>query len=409
VFAVNPFLVQYGGSIATETPFALLLVLSVASLSKDGDARWRLVFAGAASIAAALTRLAGIPILAALWVHWLLDRRWKRLAVFTLASAATVGVWLLWAAAGDEQFMGQSYLASVTSPGAWEAGPWGLVRRFVRKGANYIGVLLPYVLPVPTVGGTPIDNGVAAVLITAGLLAGVVILWRRWRVACLALLSYAVMLLIWPWRTERFIVPMLVLIVPALVVGLGWFGRLASRRAELAVVIAAMSIIGATGAVRTGHLVRQRMGCDRNGPMPPPACVRLDERSYFEAIRYIQGSTPEDAIFLSLKPEPLYLYTGRRSVGARRALAQADTDFIDHLRGTRTEYILLGSLQGSEPGRLAGLLQTNCDALELVAFFPARTYLFRVRDAGQNSDGRACDAVRRYRIANANRDFLRDP
>jgi hypothetical protein len=410
VLSMNPLMVRYGGSIASETPFALFTVIAIAMLARPSESPRRNLVAGAASIAATLTRLAGVPLLAGVGLDWLLQRRWRRSALYALACAVTIGAWLAWSAAAPEQFVGKSYIADVTSRGPWQGGPWTILRRIPAKLYIYMGQEIPHALAIPTIPGTPVDNLIGVTILAAGLLAGLVVLLRRWRVAALTLLAYAGMLLVYPWNTGRFVVPMFTLMVPALIVGLAWLGgRLRTRTGWVVMAVPAL-ILFVSGAVRTSATVRANAGCDRSAAMPAAECMRRDQASFFEALRYIEAETEPDAVFLSMKPEPLYLYTGRRSVGARRALAQPDERFIAHLRGEGASYVLLGSVQIHEIGEMARLLELHCASLRLIEYFPARTYLFRIRPAGERDEtGRACEAVRAYRAANENRHFERDP
>ena len=409
VLAVNPLVVQFGGSIATEAPFSALLVLAVGLLARPDVSRARAGVVGAAAIAAALTRVAAIPIVIAVGLFWALERRWKRLGLFAAATLATVGVWLVWSAAGPQRLVGRSYFMDLAAPEGWQAGPWSILLRFGRKVPFYLGRGIPYALATPTVSDTQVDNMIAAGIVAISLLIGVVVLLKRWRAAGLALLAYACMLVVWPWSNERFLVPVMVLIVPSALAGIAWLGRLRGPRTELAIVAITAVALTAAGAGKTASAARLMLQCDRSGPMPPAACVKRDQGSYFAALDYIVKNTPEDAIFINLKPEPFYLYTGRKTLGVL-SVTEEPGAFANAARAAGASYVLLGSLQAGEPRRLALQLEASCSSLEFVEFFPARTYLFRIGSEVPEAVGqRACEAISRYRIANANRDFGRDP
>jgi hypothetical protein len=185
--------------------------------------------------------------------------------------------------------------------------------------------------------------------------------------------------------------------------------RVAGRRwAAVPVVVWAVAVFGAAG-VRTAGAVAASMPCERAQDLPADGCLKRDQASFFEAVRYIRANVPADAIFLSAKPEPLYLYAGMRSVGFRSSLRVPQEEFEAHLRESGVGYVLLGSLQSREPRRMPDLLGPMCDRLELVEKFPARTYLFRLRAPGEQGPSAACGAIEEYRAANVNRDFERDP
>jgi hypothetical protein len=111
-----------------------------------------------------------------------------------------------------------------------------------------------------------------------------------------------------------------------------------------------------------------------------------------------------------MKPEPLFYYTGHQSVGTLDIAFPPDSEFIGRIRREGAGYILLGSLQSQEPGRLSRRMMASCDKLTLEAFFPARTYLFRV-ETPPTAEGRrvSCEAMVRYRAANIGRNFGGDP
>ncbi|HSG08505.1 MAG TPA: hypothetical protein VLA36_09110, partial [Longimicrobiales bacterium] len=160
---------------------------------------------------------------------------------------------------------------------------------------------------------------------------------------------------------------------------------------------------------RTGVLARSWVDCDRSAyPFPPsPACLAPDQVSFFGAVEFIRDSLPEDARFLAVKAEPLWYYSGRRSVFYPIALGESEAGFLPYLRSEGVDWILLGSLQVSEPRRFAELVQANCAGLRLAGTVPPRTYLFELRrdSAAAGEDLGACQAVADYMEANVGRDF----
>ncbi|MCI0433223.1 MAG: glycosyltransferase family 39 protein [Gemmatimonadetes bacterium] len=409
LLAVNPLLVQYGGSIATETPFGLFAATTLALLAVSDPSPGRAALAAVLAVCAVMTRIAGIPLAVAVALLWLLQRRWRQAVLFAGFSVLVIGGWLLWAASAPEQFVGRSYVADFTSAGAWQAGPQAVLNRLLRKIPLYVGQFLPWVLPAPTIAGTPVDNAVSSGVIAATLLTGWIVIMKRWLAAGLFLLAYAGMLIFWPFSHERFLVPVLIVVIPTVIAGAAWLGRRAGPRTETIAVIGLALIIGGTALPRSATLVSERLACDRSGLYPPKECVLRDVDSFFDAVGFIESRTPPDAVFLTMKPEPLYLYTRRITVGAREAVARTPDDFVPNLRAQGVRYVLLGSIQAREPAELAELMAANCEAFDHVAFFPARTYLFELRPAGVTGPTRACESIEHYRTANRDRDFQRDP
>ncbi len=410
VLAVNPSLIAFAGSVRSETPYMLLSVVALVLLLRE-PMTWRTVgFVAAAAIAAAMTRSIGVTLVLAIVLYWLSERRWAASAVTAVTAAAVILPWMAFTAMAAEQFTGSSYVAEIR---AVEGGtPWippimervpGMIWRYASSG-------VPTHLAVPTVPGTPIDNAIAAALLWPCLLAGLWVLWRRWRPAAFYVLTYGGLLAVWVWLADRFVIPLLVVLVPALLLGAQAVFARAGRRAGLAAAGLVAVVLVASGASMSVGRAAERMRCEKTDDLPPPACILRDQASWMEAVRYIRANTPDDAVIFSAKPEPLYYYTGRRGTGFKRALATAEETFLSGLREQGVAYVLLASLQINEPGRILDLLEANCGSLDALAFFPARTWLFRVRAPDEGiGDGSGCTALAQYREANIGRDFERDP
>jgi hypothetical protein len=227
----------------------------------------------------------------------------------------------------------------------------------------------------------------------------------RWRLAVIYLLVYAVLLAVWSWKMERFLVPVLPVLVPVLLTGLWSLGkRLHPAGGTVAALVFAVILAGGATA-RTAELIAMRSICPRGTTRPAYSCMQVDQISYFNALDYIAENTAPDVQILTFKPEAMFLYTGRRAVYGPRALSVAPGEFLGHLRAEGTDYILLGSLQNYEIGLLARRLRDNCEALAVVQFFPIRTWLFRLRAAGEPTGRDGCEAMERFTAANADRDF----
>jgi hypothetical protein len=409
--AVNPGLVGFAGSVATETPYAFFSVLSLYLVSSPTAVTRKWGWVCAAAIAAALTRSIGVTLLAAIWLHFAVRREWKPLIVLTAASALTVGGWLVWTSLSPEHYVGRSYIADAlaTVTRAEDSLGSAFVRRTLRRVPLYFGENIPWAMGMPTISGTPIDNVIASGGLLVGFAAGLVLLFRRWRAASFYLALYFGLLIIWTWATDRFVVPLIPLLVPVVILGLAYVAGLGRGRIPMAVALAAALILTAGSATRTLGMVRTGLRCERGGDLPSGVCLRRDQLSFFAALRYIREHTPEQSLVLAAKPEPLYLYTGRRSPSLRGALALPVEEFLPHLREQGTDYILLGSLQATEVGRLPDAMRLHCEALAVEAFFPERTWLFRIRAAHEPPSREGCVAIEKSAELNRNRRFGADP
>src|SRR6185436_3869563 len=101
--AVNPFLVDRAGTLASEAPYMLLTMVALWCALR-GDRR-NLILAGAAAVAAALTRSIGLTAVAALAAHWLWGRRYA--AAGAGVAAALVGAgWVVWSFTAPDKLVG---------------------------------------------------------------------------------------------------------------------------------------------------------------------------------------------------------------------------------------------------------------------------------------------------------------
>lgn len=404
--ALNPEMIHYAGAIASEAPYALFAMTALFLMSRENVVARTLGFATASAIVAALTRSAGITLVAAIWIWTLLERRWKAALWIAVASVLTVGVWMGWTVYSPEQYIGKSYVADLMAYRLSRYSfPEMLARRLYGNVMFYGTPGLPWVLSLPTIPDTPIDNAILGGVAVVGLVAGMVALRSRWRLALIYLLVYAALLSIWSWKMERFLVPVLPVMVPTLLLGLWTLGRRVHPAGGTVAALLFSVVLAAGATARTTELIAMRSICPRGTTRPAWSCLQVDQISYFNALDYITTHTAPDARILSFKPEAMYLYTGRRAIYGPRAIGVPPETFLEHLRTEGTDYILLGSLQLYEIGLLADRLEANCAALAVEQFFPIRTYLFRLRAAGEPPGEDGCNAMARFRAANVNRDF----
>ena len=408
ILAVNPYLVDVAGQVATEAPYAMFSLLALWALTRTDASSSMVVLAGVAAIAAALTRTVGATLLIALGIQWTLNRRLVSVPTLAIAVAVIVGLWTSWTATAAVPAFYLADAAFSASGGIAHSLPRELVYRAVHNVPTYLGVILPYLLPFPAVPGTVVDNVLGAAITTGGLAAGIGVFARRWRPAALYLVLYGALLALWPWQVSRYVVPVLYLAVPAVLIGSGWLTRRFGASWERRTVLALGFVLALNGTLRTARMLQIRRDCARGTTPPSPTCVHPNQASFFAALDYVGKYTPSDAIYVSAKPATLFYYTGRRSIWFRTAVAQDSASFVPFLVRSGAEYVLLASLQASEP-QLANLLRVNCTAFSLVESFPPRTYLFRLRSGALQSDEMSCRALADYRQANIGQDFSLGP
>ncbi len=405
VVAINPFLIDRAGQIASEATFMLFSVAAVCLLGDDArETASRRIAAGMLALAATVIRTAGIPLLMALAIYWLIQRRWKALAIFSAGTLATVGVWLVYSAIAGRRVVGESYVGDALA--YRQSGSTffpAYARQFLHHLYSYPTVTIPVVLSVPTIPGTIIDN-IFTTLVTCGSLAvGLYACRRLWRPAVIYLAGSFVLLLIWPWGPPRFLAPLLPLAVPILLCGTQWtLARVAPRWQRAAVVL--ISVMLAVGSIPADvELVRNYEGCRRGSWPPAPSCVRPEQSSFFAAADWIREHLAVSEVVLFYKPETLAYYSARHSLPVRGLLnprAPLDTE----AREIGSQWLLLGSLSYTETGPLETRLMQGCDSVTVVQYFPPGTWLFRMQPP-PTTDQSACAAIREYHHQNQGRSF----
>jgi len=412
VLAVNPYVVQYAGELASETPYTFFSVLCLYCLVRSDESRhlgvarsataW-LTAAGAAAVIATMTRTVGIALVGMLWLSMVfLQQRSKAVLLFTLACVATTGGWLLWTILAPEQFVGRSYIADVMR----DVGPLTLLRRVGAHVWSYAVESLPWALAFPTIQGTVIDNVAGLLVVALTLMAGIYVFLRRWREAALYLLTYASVLAIFRWHLTRFLVPALALLVPCVFVGAEWIaGRLRPSWSRGGLIVLTLAMVWG-GAERSRELVVDR-SCHRSEDIPLAECTTPEQAGYFDALRYVRTGLPENATFLTAKSGALYYYTGRKSISVEAARGQSPEDFIPFVRSQGADYVLLASVDSLELKYFGPLLQANCERLQLIKSFTPATLLFAVNPARFSATGErdACEAIAEYRARNSGRDL----
>jgi hypothetical protein len=429
---VNPQLVGRAGTVRSELPFAALTMGTLWALARRPADRHWLILALALSVLAAMVRIIGITLVAAVILVWMYEKRFRWAAALTTAGILTIGGWFAWVfATGNPSYFTE---ASLVRPAPAPADTLGLpggagdvgigvylvefFNRVVVGMPRFLGLQLTYRLPLPTLEGPTIDNWVNAVLAMAGCTVGFFAFARRWRGAAAYLVLYFGLIAVWTWKSPRLLEPVLFLLVPMFLIGVGMVLRKMSGR--LAVVATGLLglIMFTTGAVRTAELFRpgptiggrvRNAGCDLSEErlLERGRCLPPDLTSYYAAADYVQRRIPANAVFLTAKPEPLFYHTGRQSVEFFDMVNVATPeDFAPRLREEKVDYLLLGSWRNTELGNLAPLIRGACEDLRLVESFPPRAYIFRLAgDADSTTAASACAAMAEYFRANARRNF----
>jgi hypothetical protein len=402
--AINPVLIEFAGEVRSEPAYIFFTLMSLWLLLRgEGAIRW---LAGGVAVAllAAATRVVGATLLIAIFGTWVLERRWRLVGGLAAVAVLAVTAWLLWTSRSHDQFIGVSYLAEMRALLRGTRPDSSLLTRMVRSARYYATITVPWYLAIPTVHRTIIDNAIGGLVIWSSIAGGAVALFTKWRPAMLYLGAYALLLLAWVFTVDRFVLPIVPLLIVCSITGAARLGRRVGRRTAVALP-AALACILALGAMpRTAALVRRNSPCHVAGAYPPAACMTEAQASYFDALRWIDANLPAGAVLLTSKSGALWLYTGRHVVSYDAAIRQDSAAFIPWLQERGAGWILLNKLHNREPSYLVPLLRANCHSLTVVAEFPPGSTLFAIGGPPPDEGLAACRIIDEYHVTAAQLD-----
>jgi 4-amino-4-deoxy-L-arabinose transferase-like glycosyltransferase len=319
LLALSPLFLEYVRDVFSEVPFLFFSVLALffAVRSEVGSNRrlGQVALAGLFAAIAFLTRTQGLTLPAAIALYLLLRRRWRDFSVF---AGVFVVVWLPWfirdlGVPHVGGYKEQLLLKNEYDPAAGYATAGDLLVRVFANARDYgTRIMASLFLPGWTAPGwlSVVVGLVAWALVAVGLVTfGVK---RAGLLALYAALAVA-LLLLWPnyWAGDRFLLPILPVLLLFLMQGLRWVGeRLRLRGMVLAatvLVVFGLSLANARRAeANSGSLAAYWRG-DKYAGYPD------DWRTYFEAAERLRTLTDESAVVVSRKPQFTYLASGRRS------------------------------------------------------------------------------------------------
>lgn len=351
VLAVSPTLLEYSHYILSEVPFTLLVVTAVWVAVRD-DARgaaWALV----AAAAAFATRTAGMAVLAALPLAWLLIGRRRWAAWSAVAMVAVMGAWALYQRiAGPEAsgYLAQLVLEDPYAPDSGTVALGGLVARAAQNAWTYVSVVIPHML-LGRAAGT--SAGAAGTVLGLGVAAAALAGWAsrargRLGVAEVAAVLYVGLIAVWPpvWSDQRFLLPIWPLV---LLLAFASLRRLPARRWRW-LKWAAPGTLAALGLAWVAATAPGRLSCVASYSAGAP-CDAAALASFYDAARWAGEHTAAGSIVANRKPEFFYWY-GRRQgdvypfssdpAAVMRGLEEMDADYVvvDAISATTTRYLI---------------------------------------------------------------------
>ena len=392
ITASSPFLQGTAGTVMSEPSFLAFIALTLWVLARPPQTTASLALACVCATLAALTRSIGGTLVLAVLALLVLERRWRPAALYAGILAAIVITASLWL-----RVQGMPELAADYITDAFDAGgdtspnPVAVLgRRVMLNATEYAGGLL-WLLSVPTVGGTIVDNVLWLAVLTVALAAGLWLLWRRWRIVTVFLLIYGALILAWPWAVGRFLVPLLPLLAVTILAGAYSLVERWRPRAAAAAAIALAAIISIAGLARSASRIAVRSKCDRSDPMRSPSCFSADQLSFFAAARWVGEHTAPSAIVMSANEGTFFYIAHRQLVPVDSINARPPERAEAFLRRERVSYAIMNHAANDDIPFSARLLGA-CEHLEVVEEFPPRTVVFRVLPR-PSSRPRACEIL----------------
>lgn len=303
LFASCPLALAQSGVPMSEGPYALAL-LAMLALVEDR----RALAAGALAALLLLLRTAGVAALPALLLPFLRARRWREAALAAAPPALAYGLWLLWSWSRTRGVDKISLLGATYRGGGFLKPLLILAANARYYASSWGGCFLP-----PSLADGLLALALGFALAAAAALGTARALRRRPDdPAAWALLGAAALHALWGWQYERYLIPLLPLLVWALAAGLG--------RAAKPTLIALL-------VLQLAGQVLPRLG--RPSPWSEPELAR----SYAWL-----SSRPRPALLSSAENVRDGWYAGLANVPLPDD-ASAE-DFSAHLKSQRVSYVL---------------------------------------------------------------------
>jgi hypothetical protein len=378
LLSFNPALLEIGGTLLSEAPFLALAgaALALPVLSPPQSSRSAYLAMGLA-LASFLTRVAGITVVIAVG-FWLWHRRRRsELVAFGLASLIVVGGWFAYTRSVPPEDAGISYANDLSGGNQNPDHPGfsGKLDRAARYGVFYVTRSLPNAIAFPTIPGTRIDN-LFWLLAAAGLVAaGMAVLWRSGRPLLWHILLSAALILIWPWRLERLLVPLVPFVIAAILLGADRLTRTfpATRRK---LILAGLTLLMAIGAIN-GAWERELLarGCDRRNPYQSEGCYGAESRNMAAAAHYLRDHAPPNAVVLTVSGAAVNYLSGLLTSPPHIVRRFPPGDIADSLRTQGVNYILVTGYRQFEKRQLGRWLLESCGKFRIEARFPPAGFI----------------------------------
>ena len=390
VSVLNPMVLRWTGTVLAEALYLALSALTLWAVTRRGW-QWTAV-AGGAAVVAVMTRSIGVTLLASVVLVWMLHGHWKRALVWGLVGGVLVGAWFLWTNVAPTPKT-YSVILGMSSTDAEEGLLAALWRYIGQNVGHYLPGNLFYALQYPSVEGTLADN-LAWLLFTLAVgVPGIIGVWQKWPTLVGYLVTYFLLLLVWPWQTARLFMPVVPLVLVVLIVGLLDLAR-RLRRPEWGPVGVALLVAllagSSLGEVKTR--VVQSLACDRSSLYGERSCFKDSDQAFLAGAAYARASLPREAVVGTYKWATFAWYADLRVAGDWMFTLGSDGAIPDAFLSGDVQYVFLSQVSPKE-WRIARALQVLCDHFAVVESFPHHTMLLRFALEPPGENANACQAI----------------
>lgn len=325
MWALNPYVVLFSTTMLSEMQFTFILLTVLLSLNagagKGGNWHWAAA-AGVLSGLAFLTRTAGVALLPAAIVFYLMRGKWRQLAVFTAGMLPCVIGWTIWSAKNrtpgtdDVTLYYTNYFGYFLASFHWKETHLYLWKN-VDGMVHGLGALL-----LPFITDSVLEKILAECLAIVGIIGVVRLARANWQSIYAPYAAFAVcymfLLAIWNFpANERFMLPVAPLWLA------GFYIELRRVTVNIAGVFRKpeMSQKIAGGVIVVLFLIAAYLCGMRQWTLLTDGLPRFYEdhaerlRKSEPAMDWIRENLPVEARFVAQNDPLLYLRTGRRGAG----------------------------------------------------------------------------------------------
>ncbi|HEY8166856.1 MAG TPA: hypothetical protein VIF83_15005 [Gemmatimonadaceae bacterium] len=366
--ALSPGLATISHAVLSDVPFWAMTMLALllwqryqenvdaGAFVSPRDEKLDVAVAAAAIVLANFTRSAGLPLVAAAAI-WVLYRR--RPAALAVLLAVVLPPILLWwirtQSAGHGGYVAPFMARNPYDPSQGTIGLSDLPERIGRNLTYYLGTGIPTSLTGRRWPGMWLGIPVAALAVSGWI--------RRLRKPALPeiwVVLYVGLILLWPstWSSERFILPLLPLLLLYACQTLPWMLRPVPK-AEALVPVTACAILVVLLIPDLSREFRNSAGCRAETADVTLACTDSTYAAFFHLADETRGKLPAGSVVLSRKPSIFFMRSGYRS--ALYPLSSDPEQFYRAADSVGANYVVVDQIPGLGPHYLHPILLARRD------------------------------------------------